>query len=83
MAAKIVLTRTITAEEIFQLIDRHTVTHFGGAPIVLGMLVNAPDEQRPDLSDRTVRAMTAGAPPPASILEKLSLWGLRLCRSMG
>ena len=57
MAAKIVF-RTITAEEIFRLIDRHGVTHFGGAPIVLGMLVNAPDKQRPDLSDRTVRAMT-------------------------
>ena len=83
MAAKIVLTRTITAEEIFRLIDRHRVTHFGGAPIVLGMLVNAPDKQRPDLSDRTVRAMTAGAPPPASILEKLSAMGFEVMQVYG
>ena len=83
MAAKIVLTRTITAEEIFRLIDRHTVTHFGGAPIVLGMLVNAPDEQRPNLSDRKVRAMTAGAPPPASILKNSRLWGLEVMQVYG
>ena len=80
---KIVLTRTINAEEIFRLVAKHRITHFGGAPIVLGMLVNAPESLRPDLSDRTVSAMTAGAPPPASILEKLSAMGFGVMQVYG
>ena len=83
MAATIVLTRTITAEEIFRLVETHKVTHFGGAPIVLGMLVNADETLRPDLSDRTVKVMTAGAPPPASILEKLSAMGFEVMQVYG
>lgn len=83
MAAKIVLTRNITADEIFQMVDTHDVTHFGGAPIVLGMLVNAPENLRPDLSGRTVKVMTAGAPPPASILEKLAAMGFEVMQVYG
>ena len=59
------------------------MTHFGGAPIVLGMLVNADETLRPDLSDRTVKVMTAGAPPPASILEKLSAMGFEVMQVYG
>jgi fatty-acyl-CoA synthase len=83
MAAKIVLTRTITASAIFDLVGTHGVTHFGGAPIVLGMLVNAPETQRPDLGGRVVKVMTAGAPPPPSILEKLTAIGFEVMQVYG
>ena len=67
MAATIVLTRTITAEAIFGEIEKHQITHFGGAPIVLSLLVNAPEETRPEL-DYKIKVLTAGAPPPAAML---------------
>lgn len=71
MAGTIVCNRTVSAEAIFGLIEQHQVTHFGGAPIVLAMLVNAPEEMRPKIN-HTVKAFTAGAPPPAAILKRMA-----------
>src|SRR5210317_2371122 len=71
MAGTIVLIREISAATIFGAIGTHKVTHFGGAPIVLSLLVNAPEELRPKL-DYRVKAFTAGAPPPAAILQKMA-----------
>ena len=71
MAATIVLNRVVTADAIFGAITKHKVTHFGGAPIVMAMLANAPEETKPKL-DYTVKAFTAGAPPPAAILKKMA-----------
>ena len=82
MAATIVLTRVISAEAIFGAITEHRVTHFAGAPIVLAMLVNAPEAQRPKL-DYTVKAFTAGAPPPAAILQKMSEMGFDVMQVYG
>ena len=42
--AKIIFIRNIVVKEIFQLISQYKVTHFGGAPIVLNMIANAPQE---------------------------------------
>ncbi len=60
----------------------HKITHFGGAPIVLSMLVNAPDDiiQKPDWP---VNAMTAGAPPPAAVLEKIEKLGFNVTQVYG
>ena len=71
MAGTLVLIREISAENILGAIDTHRVTHFGGAPIVLSLLVNAPEEMHPKL-DYKVKAFTAGAPPPAAILQKMA-----------
>ena len=71
MAGTIVLIRDISAEAMFGAIAEHQVTHFGGAPIVLSLLVNAPESLRPKL-DSKVTALTAGAPPPAAILQKMA-----------
>ena len=51
------------------MIDKYEVTHFGGAPIVLNMLANAPKDQQKELK-RKVYVLTAGAPPPSIIFEK-------------
>ena len=82
MAATIVLTRVISADAIFGAITEHRVTHFGGAPIVLAMLVNAPEAQKPKL-DYTVKAFTAGAPPPAAILQKMTEMGFEVMQVYG
>ena len=60
----------------------HGVTHFGGAPIVLGMIVNALDEDRREF-DHTVEVMTAGAPPPAAILEAIEGIGFNVTQVYG
>ena len=45
--AKVILIRNIIVKEIFDLISKYKITHFGGAPIVLNMIANAPkDEQK-------------------------------------
>ncbi|MBT6416764.1 acyl-CoA synthetase [Candidatus Puniceispirillum sp.] len=82
MAATIVLTRTISAEAIFGDIEKHKITHFGGAPIVLSLLVNAPEATRPKL-DYKIKVLTAGAPPPAAMLEKTAAMGLEVMQVYG
>ncbi len=68
--AKVVFCRYIIAKDVFNLIEKHNITHFGGAPIVLNMIANAKEEEKKILKNK-VYAMTAGAPPPSSILEKM------------
>ena len=59
LAGTIVCTRDVTAKAVFDAIADHGVTHFGGAPIVLGMLVNATGaEKRP--IDRMSSDSTSG-----------------------
>ncbi len=82
LAGTIVCCRYITAKAIFDTIDEHDITHFGGAPIVLGMLVNADEADRKPLK-RTVQAMTAGAPPPAAVLEKVEALGFEVTQVYG
>ena len=35
--------KKISAKIIFDAISEYKVTHFGGAPVVLGLLINAPE----------------------------------------
>ncbi|MEM9717067.1 MAG: AMP-binding protein [Pseudomonadota bacterium] len=81
-AAKIVCTRAITPEDIYDAIDQHGVTHFGGAPIVLGLIVNADDTVRKPF-DHQIEVMTAGAPPPAAILEGVEKLGFNVTQVYG
>ncbi len=73
--------RAVRAEPIFQLIRDEKVTHFCGAPVVLNMLVNAPDE----LKDFTheVKVMTAGAPPPAAVIGNMEAMGVEVTQVYG
>jgi len=82
LAGTVVCCRKIAAEVIYPLLHKHKITHFGGAPIILSLLVNAPDEviQKPDWP---VQAMTAGAPPPAAILEKIEALGFNITQVYG
>lgn len=66
--------RKVDPEQIFKLIAQHKVTHFCGAPIVMSLLINTPDEKR-TLIDHHVEVMVAGAAPPAAIIEGMSHLG--------
>lgn len=74
-AGTMVCTRAITAKAIYDAAADHGAAYFGGAPIVLGMLINATDEEKRDFS-HTINAFTAGAPPPPAVLAKMADLGV-------
>ena len=80
--ARIICLRNINVKKIFELIDKYDVTHFGGAPIVLNMIVNAPKEDQKKLK-RKVHVLTAGAPPPSVIFEKMENLGFEVMHVYG
>ncbi|ROZ66518.1 acyl-CoA synthetase [Ramlibacter sp. WS9] len=74
--------RKVEAQAIIDAIKTHGVTHYCGAPIVHGMLVNAPDEMKKGLPTG-VKAMVAGAAPPASMIEGMERMGFDLTHVYG
>ena len=74
--------RKVAAPEIFEAISAHGVTHDCAAPIVHGMLVNAPDALKQGLP-RGVKGMVAGAAPPASMIEGMEALGFDLTHVYG
>ena len=82
ITAKVICCRYVTAKDIYYLIDKHKVTHFGGAPIVLNMIANASEEEKKPLSHK-IFAMTAGAPPTSAILDKMNSLGFEVLHVYG
>ena len=80
--ARIICLRNIDTKKMFELIDKYDVTHFGGAPIVLNMIVNTPKEDQKKLK-RKVYVLTAGAPPPSVIFEKMENLGFEVMHVYG
>lgn len=74
--------RHVRPEPIFAAINRHQVSHFCGAPIVLNMLVNAPAEQQPAIN-HPVTVTTGGAPPPATVIEQMEAMGIQVVHAYG
>ena len=74
--------RRVEAQAVFDAIREHGVTHYCGAPIVQGMLVNAPDAMKAGLP-HGVKAMVAGAAPPASMIEGMETLGFDLTHVYG
>ena len=74
--------RKIDPELIFKLIAEHKVDYFCGAPIVLSMLINTPEEQRIHFEHR-VEVMVAGAAPPAAIIEGMRHIGINVTHVYG
>ncbi|WP_372574176.1 acyl-CoA synthetase [Ruegeria jejuensis] len=73
--------RAVRDEAVFQAFRDHQVTHFCGAPIVLNMLSNAPDALKQ--FDHAIKVMTAGAPPPAAVIEKMEAMGIEVTHVYG
>ena len=80
LAGTNVCLRRVEAEAIFDAFARHGVTHFCGAPIVLNMIANAP---RPRSMERRIEAMTAGAAPPAAVIEAMESQGFDVTHVYG
>ena len=80
--AKIICCRYIIAKDIYNLIDQHKVTHFGGAPIVLSLIANADEKDKKDIKHK-VFVLTAGAPPTSAILEKMDNLGFEVMHVYG
>ena len=73
--------RAVRDEPIYRAFREEGVTHFCGAPIVLNMLANAPDHLR-DFSQQ-IKVMTAGAPPPAKVIEAMEGMGVEVTHVYG
>ena len=78
----LVCCRDITATAIYSAIADEGVSHFGGAPIVLNMIVNASDAERRAF-DHTVEVFTAGAPPAPATLAKIEALGFNVTQVYG
>ena len=74
--------RDITAKAIYDAIADEGVTHFGGAPIVLNMLVNAKAGDRRDFA-HVVEVFTAGAPPAPATLAAIETMGFNITQVYG
>ncbi|MBC7376495.1 MAG: AMP-binding protein, partial [Burkholderiaceae bacterium] len=81
-AAVNVCLRKVEAQAIFDAMRNHGVTHYCGAPIVHGLLVNSPDAMKAGLP-RGVKAMVAAAAPPASMIEGMEGMGFDLTHVYG
>lgn len=74
--------RKVDPELIFKLIAEHKVDYFCGAPIVLSMLINTPEQKKTQF-DHRVEVMVAGAAPPAAIIEGMRNIGINVTHVYG
>ncbi|HUF43729.1 MAG TPA: AMP-binding protein, partial [Aestuariivirgaceae bacterium] len=82
MSGTHVCLRRIDPALIFSLIARHGVTHMCGAPTVLNMLCNAPDEVKVAF-DHPVHIQTGGASPPKSVIRAMEDLGFSVMHIYG
>ena len=74
--------RRVDPQAIFDAMREHGVTHYCGAPIVHGLLVNAPAAMKAGVPSG-IKAMVAGAAPPASMIEGMEQMGFDLTHVYG
>ncbi|WP_421863264.1 acyl-CoA synthetase [Motiliproteus sp.] len=82
MAGVNVCLRQVRPDAIYELIKAEKVGYFCGAPIVLNMLNNAPDSMK-DGIEHQVKVMTAGAAPPAAVIEGMESMGFEVTHVYG
>jgi len=74
--------RKVQIETVYDLIKKEKVDHLCGAPIVLNMMANADVEFTQGI-DHKVNVMTAGAAPPAAVLEAMQKLGFNVTHVYG
>ncbi len=82
MAGTHLCLRHVDPAAIFAAIAEHRVTHLCGAPIVLNMLVHAPDNAKRRF-DHVVEVATGGAAPPSAVIEAMERMGFRVTHLYG
>jgi fatty-acyl-CoA synthase len=82
--------RKVEPAKIFELIEKHGITHMCGAPIVYTTLINAPAATRGETSERSDAAMVrrvsglvAGASPPVAMIQGAEQIGIKLTHVYG
>ncbi|HYQ98402.1 MAG TPA: acyl-CoA synthetase [Casimicrobiaceae bacterium] len=74
--------RRVEAKAVLDAIRLHKVTHYCGAPIVHGMLINAPDEWKEGIRHK-VSCLVAAAAPPAAVIEGMERMGFDITHVYG
>lgn len=74
--------RQVEVGAIVNSMIENKVSHFCGAPIVLNMILNAEQELLNQLP-KNIKAMTAGAPPPAAVIKGIEKLGIEITQSYG
>ena len=74
--------RRVDPKAIFEAIREHGVTHYCGAPIVHAALLAAPAELKQGVPSG-IKAMVAGAAPPAAMIEGMEEMGFDLTHVYG
>ncbi len=74
--------RRVDPALIFPAIARHAVTHMCGAPIVMTMLIHAPDAVKTPFP-QTVEMATGGAAPPSTVISAMEAMGFRVTHLYG
>src|SRR5574337_585218 len=74
--------RKVVADEIFDAIETHGVTHLCAAPTVLGMMIESAARSGRKLT-RPVTILTAGSAPPAAILGQAEALGFTVRHVFG
>ena len=74
--------RRTAAKDINDAIADHGVTHLCGAPVIMSMLLNAPEEDSREW-DHQVQMMTAASAPPASVIEGMEAKGVKITHVYG
>ncbi len=73
--------RKFDPETVWQLIEKHGVTHFNGAPVVMSSLLNDPG--RPQTLSRPLTVTVAGAPPSPTLIENMRSLNARVVHVYG
>jgi fatty-acyl-CoA synthase len=74
--------RDVSAKVIYDSISTEKVTHLGGAPIVLNLIINASESERKPFS-HIVEVFTAGAPPAPATLAAIESIGFNVTQVYG
>jgi fatty-acyl-CoA synthase len=74
--------RAVRADDIFDSLKKHRVTHLCGAPIVMSLMANAEDQLKAGI-DHEVNIMTAAAAPPPAILEAMARLNFKVTHAYG
>lgn len=74
--------RRVEAAPIFAAIAEHGVTHLCAAPIVLSMLIHAPESVRRQFPQR-VQVATGGAAPPSAVIAAMEAMGFAITHLYG
>jgi len=74
--------RNVLPKTVFKLIKSEKVNHFCAAPTVLTMLINIPEKHKQGI-EHDVKVMTAGAAPPAAVIQAMEEMGFSVTHVYG